>query len=278
MEQTENPLAKMAETTANQRRFKAPVESDWRIVFGLIVSSSYLLLMILYVSHSVGWSNFYDLPVQLMGNFLEGAFAPLAFLWLVIGYFLQKKELAQNTEAMKMQFIEIQKSASQAERQTESIAASEVHQRRESFLRIAEAVNRQLGSIIGLLFISSQSAEGNTEKVSPEEMSSMWATIGTENHEVFSRALLRVMLLGDDRYRFKVLFGTPIRTRHTENFMFNFERMMKSARDCDEEGIIADALTGNAHGFVYNRIQSALANVPEGIIMGVYDFDPDSRD
>ena len=43
--------------------------------------------------------------METLGNFLEGAFAPLAFLWLVIGYFLQKKELVQNTTAIKMQYV-----------------------------------------------------------------------------------------------------------------------------------------------------------------------------
>ncbi len=262
----------------NRGRFIAPLESDWRILFGVTISLIYLFLMTLYVSDSVGLSLFWDLPVELMGSFLEGAFAPLAFLWLVIGYFLQKKELMQNTEAMKMQFIEIQKSAHQSERQAESIAASEMHQRRESFLRIAEAVDRQLGSIIGMLFISSQSGAQNAGIVTQEEIAQMWATSGGSNHEAFARALLRVLLTSSPEYRYKVLYGTAIRTRHSENFIFNFERMMKAARACDDDGIIADALSGNAHGFVYDRIIETRRNVPPGITHGVYDYDPDCRD
>lgn len=270
-------LEAMRATAPNRGRFTAPLESDWRIVFGLTISLIYLFLMALYVSDSVGFLHFVDLPIELMGSFLEGAFAPLAFLWLVIGYFLQKKELMQNTETMKMQFIEIQKSAEQSRRQSNSIAASEMHQRRESFLRIAEAVQRQLGSIIGMLFISSQGTEGN-EDITREELGRMWTSTGGDNHELFARALLRVLLSSSDRYRYLMLFGTPIRTRHSENFMFNFERMMKAARACDDEGIIADALSGNAHGFVYQRMLEIRKSRPDDITPGVYDFDPDVKD
>jgi hypothetical protein len=66
---------------------------DWRIWLGLSITTTWLLLLSLYIANSVGWSNIGNEPIQTLGNFLEGAFAPLAFLWLVIGYSLQKKEL-----------------------------------------------------------------------------------------------------------------------------------------------------------------------------------------
>ena len=82
-------------------------------ILGLITTITYLGVLAIYVGKSIGWANIGNAPIEIMGNFLEGAFAPLAFLWLVIGYFLQKKELMQNTDAIKMQYIEIQKSARQ---------------------------------------------------------------------------------------------------------------------------------------------------------------------
>ena len=84
-----------------------------------------------------------------MGNFLEGAFAPLAFLWLVIGYFLQQKELEQNTEALRAQATEIQRTAEQAVIQSQQLQASELHARQETFLQIANAVRGQLGYFFG---------------------------------------------------------------------------------------------------------------------------------
>lgn len=63
---------------------------DWRMQFGLGVILIWLPAGTLYSSGTIGWSPFIQLPIAGMGNFLEGALAPLAFLWLVIGLFIQQ--------------------------------------------------------------------------------------------------------------------------------------------------------------------------------------------
>jgi hypothetical protein len=80
---------------------------DWRVWLGLSVTTTWLLLISLYIANSVGWSNIGNQPIQTLGNFL------------------QKKELMQNTDAIKMQYVEIQKSAEQSVFQT----ATGYHQR-----------------------------------------------------------------------------------------------------------------------------------------------------
>lgn len=47
------------------------------------------------------------------GDFLAGAFSPVAFLWLVLGFVQQQKELQQNTEALKLQADELKNSVDQ---------------------------------------------------------------------------------------------------------------------------------------------------------------------
>ena len=258
--------------------YKSPYDQDWRVLLGLTITFLYLIMMGVYISSQVGWLSFTHLPVERMGSFLEGAFAPLAFLWLVIGYFLQKKELRQNTEAMKMQFVEIQKSAEQAVLQSQVIAQTELHQRRESFLMIAQAVRAQLGQISGMLYMSSQMADNNEHKVPAERLSELWTTAGSVDPEIYSREMMSLVATSSDAYKFKLFFGTEIRTRHTEHFECTFERMIESAQDCDENGMIEDALMGNAHGALYQRMQRIRNGVPEGFTIGVYDFDPDSRE
>ena len=212
-----------------------------------------------------------------MGNFLEGAFAPLAFLWLVIGYFLQKKELIQNTNAIKMQYVEIQKSAAQAEIQSHAIQATEVHARKESFLRIAESVKQQLGTIMGFLYLSSQGASGSGF-VSQEKLASLWSSVNRTDPEVFSRSMMEVHFLHGEAYAYKLFYGTEIRTNHSESFVFNFERLIRAAEACDDDGMIRDSLLGSAHGFIYNRMIKIRDNTPPGFTYGTYDFDPDSFD
>ena len=258
--------------------YRSPYDQDWRVLFGLTLTFVYLILMGLYINSQVGWHSFVELSVERMGSFLEGAFAPLAFLWLVIGYFLQKKELRQNTDAMKMQFVEIQKSAEQAVVQAEATARAELHQRRESFLKLAELVRTQLGYVVGLLYLSSQMADGNEQKVSPERTATLWNVVGRDDPEAFSRELLRVSTLSGDTYRFKLFFGTEIRTRHTTNFEHSFQRLLRAAESCDEDNMITDALMGSAHGNLYRRIRAVRDEMPDHFEIGVYDFDPDSRD
>ena len=250
--------------------------TDWRVLLGFSLTLLYLILIGMYVTTTIGWADLSSAPLADLGSFLEGAFAPLAFLWLVIGYFLQQKELAQNTDAIQMQYQEIQKSANQAVIQSRAIEASEQHARKESFLRIAESVKVQLGAIVGFLYISSQGAAGSGF-VSPEKISQLWSGMSQNDPEIFSRQMLEIQFVHGEAYGFKLFFGTPIRTRHTNNFIFNFERLLKAAEDCDKDGMIKDSIIGSGHGYVYIRAIEHRDHPPEGFQVGVYDFDPDSR-
>ena len=132
---------------------------DWRVVLALIITVIWLGLAYLYISNNISWYALGRLPAEQMGSFLEGAFAPLAFLWLVVGYFLQQKELEQNTKALQAQAKQIGLTAKEASIQSEKLAASELHARQDAIIQLEHAVRVQLGGIAGFLFISSQSAD-----------------------------------------------------------------------------------------------------------------------
>jgi hypothetical protein len=53
------------------------------------------------------------LTLNEWGDFLAGAFAPLAFLWLVVGYMQQGEELQHSTDALRLQAHELQNSVNQ---------------------------------------------------------------------------------------------------------------------------------------------------------------------
>ena len=240
----------MPVTPANNRLISQR-SLDWRIRLGLGVTGGWLLLGGIYVSTAIGWGNFASLDADELGSFLEGAFAPLAFLWLVIGYFLQQKELEQNTLALQAQAEEIQRTAEQAVIQSEKMAATEVHARQDTFLQIAESVNRQLGSISGMLFISSQGTTGDGN-VSNEELSQLFTLKSGTDPEIFSRRMLELYVqLSEDR-QYALFYGTPTRARHANNFIYTFERMMARAENVDPDNMIRDSLLGSAHGFLYS--------------------------
>lgn len=235
---------------------------DWRIWLGLGLTLAWLLLGAFYVAQDVGWGQFIRMPAAELGNFFEGAFAPLAFLWLVIGYFLQKKELEQNTLALRAQAEEIQRTAEQAVIQSEKMAESEFHARQEAFMQIYRAVRSQLGTIAGFLFISSQSslADGT---VTPEEQSKLFANSGRDT-ELFSRRLLEThFALGDQPdLQYALFYGTQTRARHSNSFIYTFERLLTRAEKVDPDGMIRDALLTGGHGIVYTLAKSHQMNAP----------------
>ncbi len=236
---------------------------DWRTWFGLVLTFAWLMLGYFYIGITVGWNAFTVLPADELGNFLEGAFAPLAFLWLVIGYFIQQRELERNTEALSSQLQQIERSAEQAVIQSEKLAESEVHARQETFLTIAENVRRQLGTTVGLLFISSQSAAADGS-VTQEEQSALFSRMGQSDPEVFTRRMLELhLMLSDDASRLDLFYGTEVRARHTNNFLFTFERLLARAEVVDADQMIRDSLYGAGHGLLYQIAKRHQSNAPE---------------
>lgn len=78
--------------------------------WGLVITFIYFLILCLTIitmnlNPMVSWNEF--------GDFLAGAFSPVAFLWLVLGFVQQQKELQQNTEALKLQADELKNSVDQ---------------------------------------------------------------------------------------------------------------------------------------------------------------------
>jgi hypothetical protein len=219
---------------------------DWRIQFGLVLTLIWFLFLILYIQWNIGWSHFMSLPINEMGSFLEGAFAFLAFLWLVIGLFIQQSVLAENNE-------ELRRNNLHSEKQTQAIAATELNARQETFFKISQATRRQLGAISGLLFISSQGPVGNGS-FSSEDLAELWKQFASGDSEVFSRLFLTLAASWDIDLA-DLFYGTDIRCRHTDNFLVGFDRLINLARGCDTDNIILDSLLYSAHGLLNTRMR-----------------------
>jgi len=223
-------------------------QTDWRIFMGIIITVLWIVAGFVYLrGGNFSRATIYDIPLEDIGSFLEGAFAPLAFLWLVIGLFIQQRELADNTEVLRQTSI-------QSEKQTQAIAATEMNARQETYFKIAENVKSQLGGITGMLFISCMGAtEG--QLVSRERIEEMFHMLARRDDQVFSREFL---LLDPEEFGGyeKLFYKTEVRRRHTRNFIRTFDRLMAMAKNCDTaNGIIADTLAQTAHGLLYNRMR-----------------------
>ena len=276
MQQSSEPISAPARLDNATGNFE-PKNVDWRIWLGIVVTGVWLLVLSLYISNAVGWFNIGKVPIDTLGSFLEGSFAPLAFLWFVLAYFSQQKELAQNTEALHMQSIEMQRSVVQASIQATAISGTEMHARREAFLGTNDIVRNQLGNILAFLYMSSQGANTSGD-VPSERISELWNRNAMQDSEAFARQLLELSFGNGPRYAYKLFWGTDVRARHCENFIFSFDRLLDAADACDSNGMIRDAVAGSTHGFVYDRMILFRDSPPAGITFGVYDFDPDSRE
>ena len=221
-------------------------DRDWRIWLGLVITVTWIGGGIWYLSHVSETTPTQNFSLEAVGSFLEGAFAPLAFLWLVIGLFIQQQELANNTEALR-------KTSEQSEIQTQAIAATEMNARQETFFKIKENVFRQLGGIAGMLYASSKGPPGDGQ-MSREEMDENFAQVARGDSELFARKFLTMTILDDSKPEL-LFYGTKIRRRHCGNFMNTFERLCRLAKNCDVDGIIEDSLMQNAFGLLYRRMQ-----------------------
>lgn len=56
---------------------------------------------------------FFNLKLNELGDFLAGAFGPVAFLWLVLGFLQQGRELKLSSDALRMQADELKASVQQ---------------------------------------------------------------------------------------------------------------------------------------------------------------------
>jgi len=226
---------------------------DWRIWFGLVVTFFWITGGIWFVFDSFDANPDQVLTLATIGNFLEGAFAPLAFLWLVLGLFIQQRELAKHSE-------ELRRTTEQSEKQTQAIAATEMNARQETFFKIAENVRHQMGGITGMLYMSGLGPAGSG-RYDREQMDEFFRNAANGDDEIFARRFLSMDYLEEGGLP-ELLYGTEIRHSHCRNFRRTFERLLALAKGCDVDGIIADSMRQTAFGLLYQRMEIHLPEVP----------------
>ncbi len=233
--------------STRNRLWQFITDRDWRIWFGLVVTFIWIVGGLIFVISSVQADPDQSLTLGVIGNFLEGAFAPLAFLWLVLGLFMQQRELANNTEVLK-------RTSEQSEKQTQAIAATEMNARQETFFKIAESVKHQLGGITGMLFASGLGPVGSG-RFNRDEITDMFRSAANGDCEIFARQFLSMDFLEEGGLQ-SLLYETDIRRRHTRNYRRTYGRLVEFARGCDVDGIIVDSLNQSAFGLLYQRTET----------------------
>lgn len=80
-------------------------------VAGMLFTLAWLTLMGTLVI--LRWPETGSLKLNELGDFFAGFFAPIAFLWLVLGFLQQGKELQLSTKALELQAEELHRSVEQ---------------------------------------------------------------------------------------------------------------------------------------------------------------------
>lgn len=104
---------------------------QWRVrnhlgAIGTALTLSYLAVVLPLIGGRV--ESLMTMPLNEVGDFLAGAFGPVAFMWLVLGFLQQGEELRQGTEALLLQATELKNSVEQQS----IMAAAAAHQLAEA--------------------------------------------------------------------------------------------------------------------------------------------------
>lgn len=221
---------------------------DWRLRLSMGLTFGWLVLGVVYITSVVGWRAFAQQAAPSLGSFLEGAFAPLAFLWLVVGFFLQQQQLSENTRTIQAQLEQLRITALHAETQARAIAADELHSRQDTFLRLHDLVSDQLGLIAGWIVTSYDAGTENIIEI--------WRRHGSGESTAFSLELLRRCGTGEVEAA-EIFYGTPIRRGHAERFIATFDRLVQAGDPCDPNGLIVSALHDGTHGRVARMMRES---------------------
>lgn len=229
---------------------------DWRILLGSILTAVWISAGLIYLLGKVGWADFVDLPTGDIGSFLEGAFAPLAFLWLVIGHFMQQSEISANTKAITLQ--------------EQSARRQEIHAQRTSYFQLLRLVQDQLGAIAGFHYMSVCGPTG-TGEIDRDEFNKLRAE-SSSDHSLFIRKM--VSLAADNRDNpdtvDEIFFGTEIRQRHSNNFVATFKKLISAAEAVDHDDMLTNALIyGSSAGMLYRVIRHLQGDETMNPISGI---------
>ena len=134
------------------------------LLIASVLSVLWIVFVILLFTHNCPDYPKYDLPddANELGDFLAGVFSPLAFLWLIVGYFLQASELnltrkeligqtnaltAQSQAAFKSVELEAENQRTKQEMR-DKLAAPILQYRRSSQKVLNEALQKGLEVVI----------------------------------------------------------------------------------------------------------------------------------
>lgn len=173
---------------------------------GILTTIAYALAMYWFIDGR--WEELRQLKLNELGDFLAGAFGPLAILWLVLGFFQQGIELRQNSKALNLQAQELKNSVQQ---QYEIASTSKAQ-----FDLDKAALEHEI-------YKEKQNNEDRIKSISPRfEITASFDEIVFHNGDPHERFLIKIHNHGHECTELKIIFTEEI------NFKINFLEKNKS--------------------------------------------------
>lgn len=132
-----------------------PAEGNFLLACGLVLTLVYVAGMCVYAWFR--WDAVWGMRPDAFATFLSGVFAPLAFLWLVLGFEQQGDELKNSARALRLQGEELRHSV---EQQRQLVEVSREQLAAEYGQRLADEEAREHAAQPILLMSASGSYSG----------------------------------------------------------------------------------------------------------------------
>jgi hypothetical protein len=217
--------------------------------FGAIISAIWIVTALICAVWD--WHELSALKPNELGDMFAGFAAPLAFLWLVLGYLqqgeelrLQRSELGLQREQLALQKEETRRIADETAKQVTAIQANELHARRDTFMKISDLIvddQRELASsmlsAMGIFDASTRSRFDAGEK------------------NVAFSAFVQHTANNNFRGQFVERFKKKPNFDHLKNrFCENFDRLISLASDCDPDGTLRSVFENSRMASMYAAI------------------------
>jgi hypothetical protein len=125
--------------------------------WGILGTVVYLVIIAATVAFK--FEKFLALELNELGDFLAGAFGPIAFLWLVLGFLQQGRELKLSTDALQLQAQELKNSVQQQSIMA-SAATQQIESQRAALLLQEKEIERSISPIFNGITGSRQGGPG----------------------------------------------------------------------------------------------------------------------
>lgn len=130
---------------------------------GAIVSLIYLYFMHRLIGDR--YSTFVTMDLNTVGDFLAGAFSPLAFFWLVLGFIQQGRELNISSKALQAQADELKHSVDQ-HKDLVNLTRSQLELEREDRALLADRRKKEISPFFEEAFDIKQLGDSYTVSLS----------------------------------------------------------------------------------------------------------------